>query len=316
MAAGGLRLPELPWRRQEVETGPIRLDSRRLYILPTRAGLVFGALLLSLLLGAMNYAVSLAYLFTFWFAALGVVAMLHTQRNLAGLSVRPQPCSPVFAGETAHCVMLVDNPGGLARRRVVLSHPSGALACSDVPAHGQGELVLNLPQARRGWHRFERVDLHTLAPLGLFRCWSVLRPDWGVLVYPAPATTHRPLPEAEAAGGEAVAARRGDEEFSALRNYQPGDPTRRIAWRTLARGGALMTKQFAGAGGGALWLDWSTLTEGDPEARLSRLTRWALDANAAGLRYGLRLPGRQIDPDIGEAQSRRCLEALARHGLD
>ena len=309
-------LPELPWRSREIETGPIRLGARRLYILPTRAGLVYAALLLSLLIGAMNYAVSLAYLFTFWLAALGVVAMLHTQRNLAGLSLRPLPIAPIFAGESARCIMQVDNPGGLQRSRIALSHPTGGLTVADVSAHGQSELSLALLQPRRGWHPVGRLDIHSQAPLGLFRCWSVLRPDWGVLVYPTPSASRRPLPEQTASSGDAVATRRGDEEFSALRSYQPGDPSRRIAWRTLARGGNLMTKQFAGSGGGALWLDWSALTETDTEARLSQLTRWALDAHAAGRRYGLRLPGRQIDPDSGEAQLRRCLEALARHGLD
>lgn len=306
------RLPELPWREKQPEPGPIHLTNRRLYILPTRAGLVYAALLLGLLVGAINYAVSLAYLFTFWFAALGVVGMLHTQRNLAGLLIHAEPCAPVFAGEVARCRLRIDNPGRLARQRLRLSHASGAQTEGDLPAHQPTLLELALPQPRRGWQPIGRLDLASLAPLGLFRCWTVLRLDWGVLVYPTPATTRRPLPEAEADGGESGSPRRGDEEFHALRDYQPGDSSRRIAWRTLARGGELMTKQFAGSGGGAIWLDWSTLPEHDSEARLSRLTRWALDAHAAGLRFGLRLPGRSLDADSGEAHLRRCLEALAR----
>jgi uncharacterized protein (DUF58 family) len=316
MAKAARRLPELPWREKQPEPGPIRLGNRRLYILPTRAGLVYALLLLGLLVGAINYAVSLAYLFTFWFAALGVIGMLHTQRNLAGLSLHAEPCAPVFAGELAQCRLRIENPARLPRRQLRLGHPGGAQAVADIPANEQTWLTLELPQSRRGWQPIGRVDLSSLAPLGLFRCWSVLRLDWGVLVYPTPAATRRPLPEAEADGGEAGSLRRGDEEFHTLRDYQPGDSTRRIAWRTLARGGDLMTKQFAGSGGGAIWLDWATLPEHELEARLSRLTRWALDAHAAGLRFGLRLPGRQIDPDSGEAHLRRCLEALARHGLD
>ena len=78
-------LPYLPWRKPAVESGPLCLTSRRLYILPTWSGLVFAALLLGLLVGAINYGVSLVYLFTFWFVGLAVVGMLHTQRNLSGL---------------------------------------------------------------------------------------------------------------------------------------------------------------------------------------------------------------------------------------
>lgn len=96
-----LRPLNLPWRAPRIESGPIRLRAGRLFIVPTRAGLVFAVLLLGLLVGAINYGVSLAYLFTFWFAGLAIVGMLHTQRNLAGLVLIARAPAPVFAGEEA-----------------------------------------------------------------------------------------------------------------------------------------------------------------------------------------------------------------------
>ena len=47
----GLRFAHLPWRAPRREGGEIQLNSRRLYILPTRDGLVFAALLAALLIG-------------------------------------------------------------------------------------------------------------------------------------------------------------------------------------------------------------------------------------------------------------------------
>ena len=47
------------------------------------------------------------------------------------------------------------------------------------------------------------------------------------------------------------------------------------------------------------------------EEKLSRLTRWVLDAHASGLSYGLRLPGKKIEPANGDAHRQKCLEALA-----
>jgi uncharacterized protein (DUF58 family) len=41
------------------------------------------------------------------------------------------------------------------------------------------------------------------------------------------------------------------------------------------------------------------------------MARWVLDAHAAGLSYGLRLPGETVEMAAGEAQRDRCLEALA-----
>ncbi len=309
-------LPYLPWRKPRVESGSLRLTARRLYILPTRAGLVFGVLLLGLLVGAINYGVSLAYLFTFWFAGLAVVGMPHTQRNLSGLTLRAGAVAPVFAGEAAVFSLHVDNADGRARRGIALHHPLGVGEARDIPAGGSASLELRLPQPRRGWHAPGRFSIHSEFPLGLFRCWSVLELDWGVLVYPAPAADALPFPRGEADAGEDAAPRAEGAEFAGLRGYQPGDPPRRIAWKAVARGGReLLTKQFAGAAPRGLWLDWRLAPERDMEARLSRLTRWVLDAHAAGLPFGLRLPGREIAQSGGEAHLRACLEALALEGV-
>jgi uncharacterized protein (DUF58 family) len=63
-------------------------------------------------------------------------------------------------------------------------------------------------------------------------------------------------------------------------------------------------------------LDWRSLPAAmDVEARLSRLTRWVLQAEQAGQRFGLMLPGLEIEPDAGPAHRARCLEALATWSL-
>src|ERR1051325_10129078 len=83
------------------ESGEVVLVQRRIFILPTRAGIFFGFVVLLMLTGSINYSLSLGYILTFLLASLGVTAMLHTFRNLAGLRVAPARTSPVFAGETA-----------------------------------------------------------------------------------------------------------------------------------------------------------------------------------------------------------------------
>ena len=54
------------------ESGSILLAQRRIYILPTRQGLTFGIVLLLMLLGSINYALSLGFVLTFMLAAMGV----------------------------------------------------------------------------------------------------------------------------------------------------------------------------------------------------------------------------------------------------
>lgn len=308
MAGPRLRLP---WRPPEVEAGPITLTSRRLYILPTRIGLVYGVLILGLLLASVNYGVSLGYLFTFLLAGLGVVGMFHTERCLHGLVLRPLAVDPVYAGERARfrIKLASDRP----RAGLTLEHAGQASTPLDLARDAAGILSLDLAQPVRGWHRPDRLTLASTWPLGLFRCWTVFKPDWGVLVYPRPAIDAMPFPEPAGHGRTLARHPAGEDEFSVLREYRPGDSPRRIAWKSVARGLAPQTKQFAGAGGDEIVLRWPDCPEADTEARLSRLTRWALDAERSGCVWGLGLPGYRLAPGRGEHHLHEALAALARH---
>ena len=68
-------------------TGPVNLTQRRIFILPTRQGVLFAIVLLIMLIGSINYNNSLGYLLTFLLASLAVVSILHTYRNLLSLKI-------------------------------------------------------------------------------------------------------------------------------------------------------------------------------------------------------------------------------------
>jgi uncharacterized protein (DUF58 family) len=120
------------------------------------------------------------------------------------------------------------------------------------------------------------------------------------------------LPALAASAGEGAGLDNGREDFAGLRQYQPGDSPRHIAWKAVARDDVLLTKQFTGHAAGELWLTLDLQPAHlDLEAKLSRLTRWVLDAHTAGITYGLKLPGVVVRMGSGEAHRERCLEALA-----
>jgi uncharacterized protein (DUF58 family) len=97
-----------------------------------------------------------------------------------------------------------------------------------------------------------------------------------------------------------------------VRPYQNGDPQKMIAWKLAARSDDLSVKLFDAEAGGELVLDYLSLpTALDVETRLARLARWVLDAEAAHMKYGLRLPTEAIAPGSGAEHRARCLTALA-----
>lgn len=293
------------------------LTPRRVYILPTRHGLLFAATLLFLLLGSINYNLSLGYVLTFLLAGLGLTAMLHTWRNIARLEVGAGRAEPVFAGEHAHIHVVATNHDRFERVAIGIDRVPCPVRFVDVPAADLATLTVHVPASRRGWLPLGPFRLFTTHPLGLFRAWAKLELDLRCLVYPAPEPGNPPLPPPTASLAEGGRGGQGGDDFAGLREYRPGDSPRHVAWKAAARDGSLRTKAFDAHAGPLLWLDWAALPDAlSAEQKLARLTRWVLSADAARMNYGLRLPGREIGLDNGPAHRSRCLEALATFGPD
>jgi uncharacterized protein (DUF58 family) len=297
------------------EPAPIILTQRRVYVLPTKAGLGFAAALLVMLIASINYNLSLGYALTFTLAGLGVVAILHTFRNLVRLRIAPGRAAPVFAGDVADFHLLLH--GDSERRQIRLWLPDQSSVVVDVPADTDTEACLRLATTRRGWLALPRVGLETSYPLGIIRTWAYCAPDFRCLVYPRPANEAPPLPWSAGDSSGMRIGRLGSDDFAGLRGHQPADSPRHVAWKAAARLGPdapLMTKQFSGAGAARVWLDWDDLPDQATEARIAVLTRWVLDAHADGLTWGLRLPGSTLAPDSGQEHLHAALAALALYG--
>jgi len=294
----------------------VTLTRRSIYIVPTRAGLALGATLALMLAGSINYNLGLGYVLTFLLAGLGVVGMLHTWRNLAGLEVTPGRASPAFAGGQITWRIRIANSSTLTRGSVGLWMEGATPLHLDVPARDEVVATLDVPVSARGRVRAARVRIATIYPLGLFRAWSYAVLDMNTVVYPKPEASPPPLPASPGRPGNGGRTRIGEDEFSGVRDYQPGDAPARIAWKAMARADAVLTKQFSGGEGGAtIHLDLAAVPhELGLERALSRLTAWVTAAEEARVRYAVSLPGRDIPPGIGPAHRSRCLEALALHG--
>jgi len=241
--------------------------------------------------------------------------------------LRPGRAESVFAGDICAFPVRIHNPTGLQRRSVGLSlvqysilvrrHADDAPIWRDMAPGETVDSPLLLPARQRGRLRLPRFRVFTTFPLGLFHVWSGVELDMSCIVYPRPEQGEVPLPPPRPAGREGMQAGSGQDDFAGLRPYRSGDSLKHVAWKAAARGQPVMTKQFTGLEAGQLWLAWSDLQDDMPvEARLSRLTRWTLDASRMGLAFAMELPGAILGPDSGRAHEERCLTALALLGRE
>lgn len=304
------------------EPGEVWLRQRRVFIVPSRAGLGFGALLLLLFIGAINYNLGLGFALTFFSVGCALVDMVLTSRNLAGLHLAPGRSAPVFAGQEAYFDLHLINRSGRDRFAVQIDflHLESARHVADIAAGNSTPVALGALGQRRGWMSAPRVRLTTRFPLGLFRAWCYWQPDLRVLVYPAPEQDGPPLPLNTGEGAGEPGGHAGDQDFAGIRSYQPGDPLRRMAWRQIARldpslGGPLLSKHFEGGAAAGLTLDFGALPRHlDTEQKLSRMVRWVLDAEQRELPYAMTLENQHFPASIGAAHGAACLQALALHG--
>jgi uncharacterized protein (DUF58 family) len=126
-----------------------------------------------------------------------------------------------------------------------------ALRESTVPlvaAKQEVEVHAELTPLRRGVLRFNGITLARPDPLGLFRAFKTIPSPQSTLVLPK----RYPLPPIALpgtmkyqAGGIALASNVGQsDEFVALRDYRHGDPLRHIHWRTWAKAGKPVVREF------------------------------------------------------------------------
>jgi len=133
----------------------------------------------------------------------------------------------------------------LAERRNGAVEPQPVAA---VPAGGEVAVPVRMIARRRGMVRFAAVSIARTDPLGLCRAFSRVGAPQSVLVLPRryrlPAIT-LPGQRRYQPGGVTLAGSTGDsEEFFGLRDYRPGDPPRHVHWKSFARTGRPIVKEF------------------------------------------------------------------------
>ena len=302
------------------ESGEVILTQRRVFTLPSKAGLMFGIVLIVLFVTSINYNLNLGLAITYLLGGIVLINTFYSFRNLAYLHLSAATSAPIFAGEMAQFILHIKNPRPLARFAILIGFKGDVSSeqAIDIDANDQVVVKINQQSHRRGQMPIARIQLQTSFPLGLLRAWSTWLPDASVLVYPAPEENAPPLPAFAKASNEGMQSL-GNEDYSGVRSYQQGDPLKHLSWKHIARididaGGTLISKQFSGGELGEVHIDFGNISpQLDIELRLSRMTSWVLEAHEKGLAYAFTLEQISYPSASTEVHKIACLTALANY---
>ncbi len=304
------------WARKRQGTDPeyLQLESRRIYILPARAGLIFALIVFVMLLGAMNYSNNMGFALAFLLTGIGIVSIHHCHHNLVGLKLKSLGAMPVFAGEQLQFRFVLHNPGSDVRWQLEFGWDGEPPVRIELQPGEHRSVQLALRTRHRGLAHAPRMQLRSNYPLGLFRAWAWIDMELTGLVYPNPASKARGASTGPASQRIAGHDTSGDDDFFGMRPWRAGDPPRRIAWKAYARTGQKLVNEYRSGTAMPLWIDWESEADTDLELQIARLARRVLQADGGGWNYGLRIPGHTVAPGHGPEQLHESLKVLALAG--
>jgi uncharacterized protein (DUF58 family) len=278
----------------------------------------FAALLF--ILAAMWYAASsqnsaAIYVLLFLLASVVLVSIPHTLINLSGITLRVESAKPTFAGDDVCLPVEIMNNSRATRYGIEVVLPEAGKTRERVdyiPRGNAARLMVRFPAQQRGEHTIQLLDLTSCYPLGFLRASRRFGSNQTYLVYPRPSgNSQLPTNHSRFADSWVQQGIGHGDDFAGVRAYVHGESQRHIDWKAVARGQPLMIKQFAAEDKGAVYLDFLELRLGDVEEKLSQLTLWVIEAERSRQPYGLRLPGIEISPALGQMHFHHCLRVLS-----
>jgi len=291
----------------------IELNQKSIFILPSQVGFAFSLLLILLLVTAINYQNSLIYGLTFWLFSVAMSTMIFSYRNLSGLVIKTSHGVKGFAGDNVEIPLrIVSKKREYQGLEIAWPQHNEDNAAVAVAEGNEKEITIPFLLLERGYLQTPRLRLKSYYPFGLYKCWTWLRLKTPGIIYPTPIYT--PFIASLSDGNDMpsdVNLLVGNDEFIGLRNYHSGDSLKHIAWKYLAKGKGLLSKEYDNQQLSMQWLDWYSLQGMSIEDRLSHLCGWVLQAEKEGRAYGLRLPTVKIEPGYGDKHREKCLTQLA-----
>ena len=217
----------------------------------TREGRIIVVLSVGVGFAAINTGNNLLYLLLGWLLSFIIASGILSEQTLKKLRVDRRPPPRVFAGEPFLMEVLIHNDKPTrASYSIEVEDLVGTTPIDKrcyflkIPAGKSQPTSYRHTFARRGLYTLTGYRIATKFPFGLFRKSRDVDVPLEVVVYPPRVSVQRPSPRTTSRG-ETTAERLGRRgEFHGLRERRMGDDRRDVHWRSSARTGRLLVREY------------------------------------------------------------------------
>lgn len=299
------------WVRKRNRSGnPQTLGSHNLYILPSGFGWVYVLVVLSLLVGAINYQVNTVFLMSFLLGIIGIASAFEAQANLKNLSLKFLMIEDAEQGLPAKLILFIE-ANNKVRFGIDFHVASQAkIRLEKIPEEGI-QFVIPIETTTRGYFPLPRINISSLFPFGIFKVWGYAYFEEYYYVYPqALDPGFWPEPYLDQSVKKKNAS--GNEEFYDLKQVEnPWLEPKRIYWRIAAKGQGWYLKTMDTSEVDYWLFKLNDLPAKSLEVKLQNLSYWLQTAELNGLIYGLDLEKTQTRFAHGKEHLQYCLRQLA-----
>ena len=217
----------------------------------TREGRIVCLLAIGVGFAALNTGNNLLYLLLGWLLSFIVASGILSEQTLKGLTVTRRPPPRVFAGEPFLMeVAIANTKAARASYSIEVEDLTGTTPLDKrcyflkIPAGRTQRTSYRHTFARRGRYTLTGYRVATKFPFAPFRKSRDVDAPLELLVYPARVAVAPPAPRTTSTG-DASANRLGRRgEFFGLRERRAGDDRRDVHWRSSARSGRLLVREY------------------------------------------------------------------------
>ncbi len=294
----------------------------------TREGKLLIGLTLGLGFGTINSGNNLLYLVLGMLLSLIVVSGILSELSLRGVRVRRRFKAALHAGRETFLTIEVTNTKPrlssfsieveeiFDEEDLATQRPAYALLLG--PGETQ-QVALRLRVRKRGLHTSRGLRIATRYPFSFFRKSREVPDDLEYVVYPDVHAVAAPHLGSFAEGAVESQRRVGrGGEYHGLREHRYDDDPRDIHWKSSARIGRLVTREYERPADRRVWLLVPNAAEDDEkptlaavEMGISEAASLAAHYTAIGWAVGVRTIDGEVEPGGGPAQLLTLLHHLA-----
>lgn len=252
--------------------------------MPTRDAVIVGVLAALLLFVALNLQAGWVYAVDALLIGLLIAGAFSSRLAVAGLTIERAVPSEAFEGETVPVTLTIMAPRWRRFFVEIVDFVPGldphSLFVPLVRPRRPLKLTYRTAARRRGVHTGGSLELRSGGLTAMFRASRRITAPATLVIYPRywPLVSF-PLPGRFPAPADvAVRTTRSGIEFHGVRDFRDGDSLRHVHWRSTARRGTLVVREFEDEARGGVTLVLDTRaphSAEDPDGRFEDLVRAA-----------------------------------------